>query len=123
MIRGYFGEKGQLYFEIELIAANGEPVTVDALLDTGFTAALAMNIQDIASLGWPYVRKQEMQTARGEVRFNLYVGTVIFDGEEMTVPVLGGQEIAEILIGLPWLEDRQLTVNRKARILTLETAP
>lgn len=42
--------------------------------------------------------------------------------EEMTVPVLGGQEIAEILIGLPWLEDRQLTVNPKAGILTLETA-
>jgi len=37
MIQGYFGDKGELYFEIDLIAADGSVVTVDALLDTGFT--------------------------------------------------------------------------------------
>lgn len=46
MMQGYFGEKGELFFEIELIAADGSVVTVNALLDTGFTDWLAMDTQD-----------------------------------------------------------------------------
>ena len=119
MIQGNFGSKGELYFEIELIAADGSVVAVDALLDTGFTEWLAMDTQDIVSLGWLYVDRQEMQTARGDVIFNRYRGTVSFDGQELTIPVLAGEEISEILIGLPWLETRRLVVDRKAGLLRL----
>ncbi len=51
---------------------------------------------------------------------NLYQGAVCFDGLEMKVPVVVGDGIPEILIGLPWLQDRRLVVDRKAGILTLE---
>lgn len=37
MIRGEFDELGQLFFEVELIATNGEKFAVNALLDTGST--------------------------------------------------------------------------------------
>ena len=120
MIRGYFGNKGELFFEIELIAADGSIITVDALLDTGFTDWLAMDIQDVESLEWLYIKKQEMKTARGEFKFDVYEGMVVFDGQELTIPALAGREVPEILIGLPWLEDRRLVVDRKAGILTLE---
>jgi len=119
MIQGYFGSKGELYFEIDLIAADGSVVPVAALLDTGFTDWLAMNIQDVESLGWSFVRKQEKQTARGEAVFNLYEGSVFLDGQEFTIPVLGGKEITEVLIGLQWLETRRLVVDRKAGLLSL----
>ena len=119
MIQGTFGNKGELYFEIDLIAADGSVITLNALLDTGFTDWLAMNSQDVESLEWLLVDKREMQTARGDVTLNLYEGSVIFDGQEITIPVLGGEEITEILIGLPWLENRRLVVDRKAGILTL----
>ena len=78
MIQGYFGERGELFFEIDLIAADGSIVTVDALLDTGFTDWLAMNIQDIESLGWSFIEQDRRQTARGEAEFNLYEGAVFF---------------------------------------------
>jgi clan AA aspartic protease len=119
MIQGYFGEKGELLFEIDLIAGDGSGVTVNALLDTGFTEWLAMDIQDIESLGWTFIREQDMQTARGEIKFNLYAGSVVFNGQEVTIPVLGGEEITEVLIGLQWLENRRLVVDRKADLLTL----
>ena len=129
MIQGNFGSKGELYFEIELIAADsvalasprasGSVVAVDALLDTGFTEWLAMDTQDIVSLGWLYVDRQEMQTARGDVIFNRYQGSVSFDGQELTIPILAGEEISEVLIGLPWLETRRLVVDRKAGLLRL----
>jgi predicted aspartyl protease len=119
MSQGSFGDKGELYFEIDLIAADSSVITVIALLDTGFTDWLAMNTQDVDSLGWLLVDKREMQTARGDVTLNLYEGTVSFDGQELTIPVLGGEEITEFLIGLPWLETRRLVVDRKAGLLTL----
>jgi len=80
MMQGYFGDKGELFFEIDLIATDGSVVTVDALLDTGFTDWLAMDIQDVESLGWSYIKEQKMRTARGEVAFNRYQATVSFDG-------------------------------------------
>ncbi|MDY7006876.1 MAG: aspartyl protease [Cyanobacteriota bacterium] len=121
MIQGFFGSKGELFFEIELIAADGSIITVDVLLDTGFTGWLAMDIQDVESFGWRYLKKQEMKTARGEFQFNIYEGTAIFDGQEMKIPVVVGDGIPEILIGLSWLENRRLVVDRKAGILTLES--
>jgi predicted aspartyl protease len=119
MIQGYFGERGELFFEIDLIAADGSIVTVDALLDTGFTDWLAMNIQDIESLGWSFIREQRKNTAQGEAEFNLYQGAVVFDSQEVIIAVVGGEEITDVLIGLPWLETRRLVVDRKATLLTL----
>ena len=121
MIQGSFGNKGELYFEIDLIAVDGSVITVNALLDTGFTDWLAMDNQDIDSLGWLLVDKKEMQTPRGETTLNLYQGAVSFDGQELIIPVLGGEEITEVLIGLPWLESRRLVVDRKAGLLRLGT--
>ena len=88
MIQGNFGESGELYFEIELIAADGSVIPVNALLDTGFTDTLAMNIQDIESLGWSFERDRKMLTARGQVNFKLYEGTVFFDGQELRIKAL-----------------------------------
>ncbi|MEM1169578.1 MAG: aspartyl protease [Cyanobacteria bacterium P01_H01_bin.35] len=121
MIPGFFGSKGELFFEMELVAADGSIITVNVLLDTGFTDSLAMDIQDAESLGWQYIKTQEMKTARGESLFDIYEGTAIFDGQEMKVPVIVGNGIPEILIGLSWLENRRLVVDRKAGILTLES--
>jgi predicted aspartyl protease len=119
MIQGYFGDEGELFFEIDLIAVDGSVVTVNALLDTGFTDWLAIDIQDVQSLGWSYIKKREMRTARGDVRFNLYEGIVILDGQELTIPILAGKAITEVLLGLQWLENRRLVVDRKAGLLTL----
>jgi predicted aspartyl protease len=120
MIEGYFNLRGELFFEIDLMATNSSIVTVDAMLDTGFTDWLAMNIQDIESLGWDFLEKSEKQTASGFVRFDLYAGTVIFDNQEMTIPVIGGEEFTHVLMGLQWLNNRRLIIDRKMDLLTLE---
>lgn len=43
MIEGKFGSKGELIFEIDLIADEGLIITVVTLLDTGCTDWLAIN--------------------------------------------------------------------------------
>ena len=119
MIEGYFSDKGELYFEIELMADDGSAISVNALLDKGFTDWLVMDIQDIESLGWSFQGNQEMRTARGQANFRSYEGRVNLDGREFTILALGGKQITEVLIGLPWLEERRLVVDRKASLLTL----
>ncbi|MBO1347129.1 MAG: aspartyl protease [Hormoscilla sp. GUM202] len=121
MITGRFGGIGELFFEIELIAADGDLIPVETLLDTGFTTGwLAMNNQDAESLGWRIIeRDRAMQTARGRDFFDLYEGKVLLDGEEFTIPVHAEAGIPENLLGLQWLETRQLVVNRPMGVLTL----
>jgi len=122
MIVGRFGENGELFFEIELIATNGEQFAVEAILDTGFTTGwLAINAQDIEALQWFAIDYEiEMVTARGSEPFELYEGTVIIDSQEFTIPVHVGDELPDILIGSQWLEMIELIVKKRQGILTLE---
>ncbi len=121
MIEGQFGSKGELFFEIDLVAADGLTITVDALLDTGFTDWLAINTQDAESLGWQLIHDQETRlTAQGEAQFNIYDGIVNLADEEFNVPVIAGDKIAEVLLGLPWLFTRRLVVGFPEEVLTLE---
>ena len=122
MISGRFGENGELFFEIELIASNGDVFPVEVLLDTAFTTGfIAMNSQDLDALDWSLIAPQiEMQTARGEGFFDIYEAWVIIDGQDLIVPVHVGEDIPEILIGSQWLDRMQLVVNKPSGILTLE---
>ena len=120
MISGEFNRKGELIFEIGLIAADGDVMPVNAVLDTGFTGWLAIDNQDIESLGWILEpTKRDMQTAQGESEFSLYEGNVLIDGEEFTIPVLGGDELEDILLGVYWLQTKRLVVDFPAGLLTL----
>jgi predicted aspartyl protease len=123
MISGWFGDNGQLFFEIELITSNGEVFPVEVMLDTGFTTGfIAINSQDLDGLDWYLiVREIEMQTARGDALFDIYEGRIIIDGQELIVPVHVGEDLPEILIGSQWLDTMQLVVNKPKGILTLET--
>ncbi|MEH2251982.1 hypothetical protein [Nostoc sp.] len=60
-----------------------------------------------------------MQTAWGEARFNLYEGTVLLDGEEFTIEVMGGDELDKILLGVRWLETKRLVADFTLGVLTL----
>lgn len=119
MIQGTFGERGQLFFEIDLITADGFNLPVDAMLDTGFTGFLAINKQDLNGLDWSYLGKEPLQTAQGESVFEHYTGKVLIDGQEYEIPVFAGEEIREILLGSQWLKILPLVVNYQADLLTL----
>jgi predicted aspartyl protease len=121
MISGQFGEIGELFFEIEVVAADGERFLVEVLLDTGFTTGwLAMDRQDIQSLGWSLMEdRYVMQTARGEEFFALYTGKVILDEQEYTIPVIATIGLSDNLLGLQWLRTRRLVVDFPANVLML----
>lgn len=122
MIEGTFGGEDELFFELELIAADGLELPVDAMLDTGFSGWLAMENQDLEGLDWIYVKQQRMRTAKGEFNFNIYAGKVRIDGQEFDIPVHVGDGVPEFLLGRQWLKNRRLLVDIPQGILTLETS-
>ena len=124
MIVGRSGENGELFFDLELIAADGENFPVEALLDTGFTKGwLAINSQDVEELNWVLIAPEmEMTTAQGEGTFAIYKGKVILDKTEFIIAVHVGDGIPEILMGSQWLEILELIVNKPRDILTLQFA-
>ncbi len=121
MIDGRFGEIGELFFEIDLVAADGERFPIEVLLDTGFTTGwLALDTQDCLSLGWVMIESERlMLTARGEEYFDIYEGKAVVDGEEYVIPVLVGDGIPESILGLQWLKLLPLAVNFGTGVLTL----
>lgn len=122
MIEGTFGDEDELFFEIELIAADGLELPVDAMLDTGFSGWLAMENQDLEGLDWIYVKQQTMRTAKGEFNFELYAGKIRIDGQEFDIPVHVGDGVPEFLLGRQWLKTRRLVVDITQGILTLEAS-
>lgn len=123
MMEGRFGENDELIFEIELMTQNGEIISVDVMLDTGFTAGyLAIDQQDIIALGWQKLQSDiRMKTAQGVGLFDIYEGQVIIDSREFIVPVHVGKDLPEILIGVKWLKLMRLSVDYQLGILTLES--
>jgi predicted aspartyl protease len=120
MIEGHFSRSGELFFLIDLVAANGLAFPVDALLDTGSTEWLALNSQDLESLGWSFTARKRVQTADGEKTVSVYLGKIILDGQELEIPVVAAMGIEDCLLGLPCLQTRRLIVDFSAEVLTLE---
>ena len=118
-MNGFFGDEDALFFEIELITLDGLELPVDALFDTGFSDWLAINNQDLDALGWTYIKQQPMFTARGEAEFELYLGKVIFGGQEYDIPVHVGEGLTEVLLGRQWLQSKRLVVDMPSSVLTL----
>lgn len=120
MINGEFNQKGELLFDITLIAADETDYPVKAMLDTGFSDWLLINNKDAERLRWVQKQKQrKVQTAGGIRVFNLYEGIVLIDGEELIVRVLGGDNIKEVLLGVRWLRFKRLVADFSAGVLTL----
>jgi len=122
MMYGRVGDNKELFFEIQLVAANDEEFLVEALFDTGFTDGwLAINAQDLDALGWCLMALQvEMTTAQGSAEFDIYSGKVIIDGMEIMVPIHVGDNLPETIIGSFWLGIMRLVADNPNGVLTLE---
>lgn len=121
MMSGEFNHKGELIFEISLVAIDETDWPVQVILDTGFNDWLLINNEDAVNLGWLQNRKpRKANTAAGTVFFNVYEGIILIDGEEFIIPVLGGDEIKSILLGVRWLQLKRLVADYFAGVLTLD---
>ena len=89
----------------------GRPdLTIEFIVDTGFTGALALPPSAIAALTIPYVGEQTANLANdAQVELSLYSATILWNGVEQEVRVLATGR--RPLVGTSLLDGQELLVQ------------
>ncbi|MGB5594274.1 MAG: clan AA aspartic protease [Crocosphaera sp.] len=89
----------------------GSPkITVDAVIDTGFTSFLSLPPSIISSLGLPWHYRDTGTLGDGsEVIFEIYKASVIWDGQNQIVDVVASD--ADPLVGMGLLYGFKLQIE------------
>jgi clan AA aspartic protease len=89
---------------------NGQPVEIDAVVDTGFTEFLTLPPSLISALQLPYRGTSQFTLADGSVAsLHVYRADILWDGHRRAVPAqaAGGDP----LIGMSLLYGSRLTID------------
>jgi clan AA aspartic protease len=109
MILGFVHNR-EAIIQTAVIGSNQQRRGIRAVIDTGFTGALTLPSAIIAELELRWFTQQEGVLGDGSRRtFDVYGGTVIWDGQLRTVEV-NASETAP-LVGMSLLEGYELRVQ------------
>jgi clan AA aspartic protease len=110
MIRGAVNARGEAAVRLRLRGPGGAEADVDAVVDTGFTAALTLPAAVIAALGLARQSGGSAVLGDGSVRqFDIYAVEVDWGGTWR--PVLASAVGDEVLVGMRLLTGHQLRVE------------
>src|SRR5438105_1574795 len=96
---------------------------IDALVDTGFSGFLSLPLSLIFSLGWRWFSVEEGERADGRTEFfDIYEGTILWDGYPRTVEADAIE--SQPLIGMGLIQGRELLVQGFAGgMVTIRSLP
>ena len=84
--------------------------TVNAVVDTGYTGSLSLPPTAVRSLGMRFFGKRRAELADGRVvTFDVYAGSVIWDGRPLAVEI--DESPCDPLIGMKLLEGFELNIR------------
>ena len=86
MISGVVTANHEAMIPLVIRGVHGQEVSIEAIMDTGFTGALILPSALIATLGLPWLGRQRAMLGDGSVRsFNVYAATILWDGQVRAV--------------------------------------
>lgn len=110
MISGTVNANLEATIQLAMIGANGQRQELQTIVDTGFTGFLTLPPARVESLGLPWLCREPGILADGSVSFfDVYIGTVVWDGQPRTVAVEAGGP--EPLVGMSLLEHHSLRID------------
>ena len=99
MIAGMVNTNREATIRLLVRGPQGHQQEIEAIIDTGFTGFLTLPPILVATLGLTWLCRQPGILADGRVEyFNVYVATVIWDGQPRTVEVEAAD--TEPLVGM-----------------------
>jgi len=102
MMTGVVTPNRQAVIELTLRSTSGQVNTVEAIIDTGFNGFLTLPLPHIARSGFPYEGTVGAVLGDGrEVALDIFAGTVVWDGQDRDVVVLGAD--GDVLVGMALL--------------------
>jgi clan AA aspartic protease len=120
MMFGVVSDSYEAIVKVAIGGINTPKITVDALIDTGFTSFLALPRSVIESLGLPWHFSDVGTLGDGsEVIFEVYTGYVIWDGAVQIIDVVASEAMP--LVGMGMLYGFKLQVEAvEGGIVTIE---
>jgi clan AA aspartic protease len=102
MMFGVVSDSCEAIIKIAVGRADAPKITIDALIDTGFTSFLSLPIATIGSLGLPWHFRDTGTLGDGsEVVFEVYTGHIIWDGQIQVIDVVASEAMP--LVGMSLL--------------------
>ena len=123
MIKGKIVDNQEAIIELEVIGIN-QPEKIEVVIDTGFTGELTLPSDLIDRLGLPRVGDLPVILGDGnEVDVDLYLGIVLWQGEERIGQVLSTDD-SKALVGMSLLYGNRLILDVVTDgEITIETLP
>jgi clan AA aspartic protease len=110
MIIGAVNDSIEACVAVELCGLDGTKLLVNAIIDTGFSGDLMLPEREIDALKFPLAGGGIAILATGDsVPFQVYIGTVIWDGAPIRVEVIPTS--GESLVGMRLLRGLRLTID------------
>ena len=82
---------------------EGQPRSLEVVLDTGFTGYLTLPSESISQLGLPSVGQRTFELANGELfDFRVYLGSLSWHGRPSDVLVLQSDSVPLLGMALLW---------------------
>ena len=110
----------QAIIELTLRSVSSQVHTIEAIIDTGFNGFLTLPLPQIARLGFPYEGTVGAVLGDGrEVALDIFAGTVVWDGQDRDVVVLGAD--GDVLVGMALLTGSRVILEvEERRRVTIE---
>jgi clan AA aspartic protease len=123
VISGSVNANLEAIIPLMILDSQGRWVSLDAVVDTGFTANLLLPPADIQALGIPFVGQQQAVLADGSTGlFDVHAATINWDGQVRNVLLLASH--SSPLVGTRLLQGHKLQVEVKVGgAVTIEALP
>ena len=120
MMLGVVNDHCEAMIKVAVGRIGSPKVTVDAVIDTGFTSFLSLPFSIITDLGLPWHYRDIGTLGDGsEVVFKIYKASVIWDGQNQVVDVAASD--ADPLVGMGLLHGFKLQIGAvEGGLVTIE---
>jgi clan AA aspartic protease len=120
MMFGRVNDNCEAIIKVAVGRIGSPKITVDAVIDTGFTSFLSLPLSIITNLGLPWHFRDIGTLGDGsEVVFEIYKATVIWDGQSQVVDVVASD--ADPLVGMGLLYGFKLQIEAvEGGLVTIE---
>jgi clan AA aspartic protease len=110
MITGAVNAHREATIRLAISGSGGQQQEIEAIIDTGFTGYLTLPPILVQALGLAWLCRQPGILADGSVEvFDVYIATVLWDGQPRTVEVEAAD--TEPLVGMSLLDRHSLRID------------